>query len=139
MDEFYPMTSGGRVRRATDTKGKQVELLQKLPQDTIDAIITPLPTTRYGRTPIPSASTARGIEVRFSTKHEKPVAPHQVPHQSLADIVSVRLKERVSFITDKGDFSIDCTRVRIGVSHDDAKAQPATYEVCTNITVVSYL
>jgi hypothetical protein len=123
------MDGGGRVRRAVGIAGKTVELLQKIPQDTIDAIITPLPNIRYGRTPIAPTSIANGVEVRFSTKHEKPVAPHQVPHQGASDMVSVRIKERVSFITDKGDFSIDCTRVRIGVSHDDAKAQDPTYEV----------
>ena len=131
IDQFYPLGNGERVRRSVGADGKTSELLVKVPQDTLDTIITP--TGKYtARQPIPALQLAAGVNVRFSSKHERRVLPsaNNKPSTDPLSIVSVRLKERVSFVTHpKADFSIDCTRIRTGVADDDAKSQPPTFEV----------
>lgn len=131
IDQFYPLmdrSGGQKVRRSVGIDGKTSELLQKLPHDTIDAVVKPFrDKIRYSL--IHPDIIAQGIDVRFSTKHEKPVTIDQVSNTASTAMMSVRIKERVSFITEKSDFSIDCTRVRVGLNDEDAKNQIPTYEV----------
>jgi hypothetical protein len=118
------MPAGRYARRTTEGK-MQTELIEKTRCDTLDAVVS---VQKGVATPSQFPSKG-GLHMRFATNVENQVEPSHLVSTTSAAITSVRIKERISFLSNKSDFSINCTRVRSGGDRKNASEVRPTYEV----------
>ena len=123
-----------RVRQ-TFINNEKRDCIEKISLDKVDALVTTtIPTKDLGAES--SLYPHQGLSVRVATSREQKI---DVPscYESTLTEESTRNKARVSFISKKGDFQIDCTRVE-SLKSNESKREKAhiSFEVWVFLCLV---
>ena len=133
VDHFYDINDAGdQVRRTLLLDGHEIQRIRKTRCTTTNVVFhklhEPLHTKRARQDEHVPTFPPAGLGVRFSSSFEDVIDAH-TPLPNNGVVAYVRIKDRVSFLSKKGDFQIDCTRVRTGVDAKQADVSPSRYEV----------